>query len=85
MDPAYRPYFSLPLNSFSKMKSIDLRRWLCLIRQAREDSGKIYNDEMASDPALCEWVGLDRKPKGSQHRQQGRRTRLRFNRTGYLE
>ena len=85
LDPAYRPYFSLPLNSFSKMKSIDLRRWLCLIWQAREDSGKIYNDEMASDSALREWVGLDRTPQGSQHRQQGRCTKLRFSWTGYLE
>ena len=59
LGPAYRPYLSLPLTSFSKMKSIDLRRWLCLIWQARKDSGKIYNDEMASDPALFEWVGLD--------------------------
>ena len=31
VDPAYKPYFSIPLASFSKMKSIDLRRWLCLI------------------------------------------------------
>ena len=88
LDPSFQPYLSLPLSSFSKMKSIDLRRWLCLIRQAREDSGMIYNDEITSDVALREWVGLNRKPQESIHRQQGRRKqhkKLRFIRTGYLE
>ena len=91
LDPAYRPYFTIPLNSFSKMKSIDLRRWLCLIRQAREDTGMIYNDEITTDKALREWVGLDRIPQESQHRQQGRRKqrkkrkKLSFTRTGYLD
>ena len=60
LDPLYKPYLSLPLSSFSKMKSIDMRRWLCLIWQAREDAGMIYNDEITSDKALCGWVGLDR-------------------------
>ena len=88
LDPSYKPYLSLPLSSFSKMKSIDLRRWLCLIRQAREESGMIYNDEITSDTALREWVGLDRKPQESQHRQQGTRKqckKLSFIRTGYLD
>ena len=88
LDQSYTPYLSLPLSSFSKMKSIDLRRWLCLIRQAREESGMIYNDEITTDIALREWVGLDRRPQESQHRQQGRRkqrTKLRFTRTGYMD
>ena len=88
LDVSYQPYLSLPLSSFSKMKSIDLQRWLCLIRRAREDTGMIYNDEITSDVALREWVGLDRKPQESIHRQQGRRKqrkKLRFIRTGYLE
>lgn len=88
LDPIYQPYLSLPLSSFLKMQSIDLRRWLCLIRQARESTGAIYNDELSSDPALREWVGLDRKPQGSQHRTRGKRKqrkKLRFVRTGYLD
>ena len=88
LDSIYQPYLSLPLSSFLKMQSIDLRRWLCLIRQARESSGTIYNDEISSDPALREWVGLDRKPQGSQHRSRGKRKqrkKLSFIRTGYLE
>ena len=90
LDPSYQPYLSLPLSSFLKMKSIDLRRWLCLIRQAREESGSVYNDEIASDNALRDWVGLDRKPQGSQHRTQGRkrkkqRKKLCFIRRGYME
>ena len=91
LDQSYKPYLSLPLSSFSKMKSIDLRRWLCLIRQAREESGVIYNDEITTDTALREWVGLNRRPRESQHREQGRRQqrkqrkKLRFIRTGYLD
>ena len=88
LDPAYKPYLTIPLTSFTKMKSIDLRRWLCLIRQAREDTGMIYNDEITTDTALREWVGLDRRSQESQHRQQGRRKqrkKLRFTRTGYLD
>ena len=88
LDPSYKPYLSLPLSSFSKMKSIDLRRWLCLIWKAREDSGMIYNNEIRSDTALCEWVSLDQQPQESQHCQQGQRKqrkKLRFIWTGYLE
>ena len=88
LDSSYKPYLSIPLSSFSKMKSIDLQRWLCLVRQAREDAGMIYNDEITTDKALCGWVGLDRQPQESQHRQQGQRKlrkQLSFVQSGYLE
>ena len=88
LDQSYKPYLSIPLSSFSKMKSIDLRRWLCLIRQAHEDAGMIYNDEITTDIALRGWVGLDRRPQESQHCQQGKRKhrkQLSFVQTGYLE
>ena len=88
LDPSYKPYLSLPLSSFSKMKSIDLRRWLCLIQQAREETGMIYNNEITTDTALRGWVGLSQRPQESQHCEQGRRKqqkKLRFIRTGYLD
>ena len=88
LDTSFQPYLSLPLSSFSKMKSIDLRRWLCLIRQAREDTGMIYNDDIASDPAIREWVGLNRKNQEPPSRTIGtqkQRSQLRFDTTGYIE
>ena len=52
LDPVFLPYIKLPAASFSKMKSIDLRRWLSLIRQAREEKGYQYADELAISPSL---------------------------------
>ena len=87
LDISFQPYLSLPLSSFSKMKSIDLRRWLCLIRQAREDTGTRYTDKIASDPALREWVGLNRNNQEphSTNGTQEQRSQLRFDTTGYME
>ena len=34
LDMVFEPYFQLSSSAFSKMKSIGLRRWLSMIRQA---------------------------------------------------
>ena len=52
LDPAYLPYLKLSTATFSKMKSIDLRRWLSLIQQAQEETGYQYANELVTSPAL---------------------------------
>ena len=87
LDPIFLPYLKLPTASFSKMKSIDLRRWLSLIRQAREDTGYQYADELATSPALRDWVGLSkiqRQPHHTMNSPQQHRI-LRFDKTGYYD
>ena len=90
LDPSFRPYFALTTESFSKMKSINLRRWLSLIRQAREDQGTEYADEFSTSFALRDWIGLAVLPthlRNHQQRQARRRQegQLRRLRTGYRE
>ena len=88
LDPAFLPYLNLSHSSFSKLKSIDLRRWLCLIRQAREDQGQVYDDEISTNHALRQWVGLsDQNTHTQDHpqRQRKQRQQLRFIRTGYID
>ena len=70
LDLSYTPYFSLPTSSFTKMKAINLRRWLSLIRQAREAQGHIYTDEFGTSAALREWIGLTVRPEHLQHHQR---------------
>ena len=88
LDPSFTPYLNIPISSFSKMKAIDLRRWLSLIRQAREDTGYQYADELATSTALREWVGLS-KPPSSLHRTnttpRKQQQKPRFDRTGYCD
>ena len=87
LDPAYLPYLKLSTAAFSKMKSIDLRRWLSLIRQAREETGYQYADELVTSPALRDWVGLS-KNKSQPHRNSNSRrqhTKLCFDRIGYCD
>ena len=88
LDPAFAPYLNLSHSSFSKLNSIDLRRWLCLIRQAREDQGQIYDDEISTNQALRHWVGLsDQNTHTQDHpqRQRKQRKQLRFIREGYID
>ena len=88
LDPSYAPYLTLSSSSFSNMKTIDLRRWLSLIRQAREESGYIYTDEIATNKALRDWVGLSESKPVSQHQQRAKRKQrqqIRFIRTGYID
>ena len=86
LDPSFLPYLNLKHCSFSKMTSLDLRRWLSLIRQAREEKLHPYDDELATSKPLRAWVGLSdpissRDHSSRKHRQQ----QLRFIRTGYCE
>ena len=90
LDPSFRPYFALSTDAFSKMKSINLRRWLSLIRQAREDQGIEYADEFSTSFALRDWIGLAVLPmhlQNHQQRQERRRQegKLRRLRTGYRD
>ena len=84
LDPAFSPYLKLPASSFSKMKSIDLCRWLSLIRQAREETGYQYADELVTSNALQEWVGLSKSPS-QPHRNVNSPRRIRFDRLGYCD
>ena len=84
LDPAFSPYLKLPASSFSKMKSIDLRCWLSLIRQAREETGYQYADELVTSIALREWVGLSKSPS-QPHRNVNSPRRIRFDRLGYCD
>ena len=52
LDQYFAPYLALSQSSFDKMKSIDLRRWLSLIRSTREELGYQYDDEIATSSAL---------------------------------
>ena len=90
LEPSFRPYFALSTDAFSKMKSINLRRWLSLIRQAREDQGIEYADEFSTSFALRDWIGLAVLPmhlRNHQQRQERRRQegKLRRLRTGYRD
>ena len=90
LDPSFAPYFRISQQSFSTMKSIALRRWFSLIRQAREEKGYLYADEFVTSLPLRTWVGLSKiQPNSSPHPQQNRRRTthvpLHFTRTGYNE
>ena len=90
LDPSFAPYLQLPSTAFDNMKSIGLRRWLSLIRQAREEKGYTYTDEFATSIPLRAWVGLAKYTPNTQNQQQqqGRRRThipLQFTRTGYHE
>ena len=90
LDPSFAPYLQLPTTAFDNMKSIGLRRWLSLIRQAREEKGYTYTDEFATSIPLRAWVGLAKYTPNTQNQQQqqGRRRThipLQFTRTGYHE
>merc|ERR1712127_84123 len=87
LDRHFDPYLNISQSSFTKMKAIDLRRWLSLIRQAREETGYIYNDEIATSTALRDWVGLSKSPQprhqNTTPHQKKQHAKLRFIRTGY--
>ena len=89
LDRSFVPYINITQSSFSKMKAIDLRRWLSLIRQAREETGYIYNDEFSTSTALRKWVGLSKSPNSQKQtttpHQKKQHAKLRFIRTGYLD
>ena len=90
LDPSFRPYFALSTETFAKMKSINLRRWLSLIRQAREDQGIEYADEFSTSFALRDWIGLALLPQHLRNHQQLQERRrqegqLRRLRTGYRD
>ena len=90
LDPSFKPYFELSTETFSKMKSINLRRWLSLIRQAREDQGVEYADEFSTSFALRDWIGLAVLPthlRNHQQRQERRRQEGQLRRlcTGYRD
>ena len=89
LDPSFHPYLQIQQSSFTKMKAIDLRRWLSLIRQACEETGYIYTDDISTSTALCDWIGLSKSPQ-SRHQhtaphKKKQREKLRFIRTGYLD
>jgi len=88
LDRGFIPYFQILTQSFQKMKSIGLRRWFSMIRQAREDRGFVYTDEFVTSFPLRDWVGLSVLPQHLvQHQQQEQQRRqrvlLRQIRTGY--
>ena len=90
LDQSFAPYFNLPTSSFTTMKAINLRRWLSLIRQARENKGYNYTDEFDTSAALRAWIGLTVKPQHHQHNQrrqerQRQQAQLHCLRTGYRE
>ena len=89
LDQHFAPYLNIPQSSFTKMKAIDLRRWLSLIRQAREETGYTYHDEFSTSIALREWIGLSKSPQSQQQNtnpyQKKKCARLRFIRTGYFD
>ena len=86
LDPSFLPYLSLTHTSFSKMTSLDLRRWLSLIRQAREEKMHTYNDELATSKPLRAWVGLSDQTPSRDHSSRRRQlNQIRFIRTGYCE
>ena len=88
LDRSFEPYFQISTQSFKKMKSISLRRWFSMIRQAREDRGHVYADEFVESFPLRDWVGLSVTPQHLvQHQQKEQQRRqqalLRQIRTGY--
>ena len=90
LDDSFSPYFDLPTASFKKMKSINLRRWLSLIRQARKEQGYEYADEFVTSFALRDWIGLAVLPQHLRNHQQRQDRRhqemtLRRLRTGYRD
>ena len=93
LDQSFRPYFTITSETFSKMNSLSLRRWFALIRQAREDSGYLYQDEFKRSQALRDWVGLTKSPSDptltqeevSQRRRRRQQVETRQLRTGYRD
>ena len=90
LDPSFAPYLQITTTAFEAMKPIGLRRWLSLIRQAREEKGHIYTDEFATSLPLRAWVGLTKhNPNTQNHQQQQGRQRnripMQFTITGYHE
>ena len=76
LDPLYYSYFKIKTTDIAKMKSVEARNWLVLIRRAREAKGFKYNDKIAESKALQKWIGLTIQKKAKQ-------TYLRLVRTGY--
>ena len=88
LDSSFGPYLNIPQSAFSQMKSIDLRRWFALIRNAREAAGHEYADEFVTSKALRSWIGLSDSPPSLQlptSRKRKRAKTLRFIRSGYHE
>ena len=88
LDPSFAPYLSLPQSAFDQMKSIDLRKWLAMIRNARETAGHEYADELVTSKALRSWIGLPDSPPAPKEKPSRKRKRartLRFIRSGYHE
>ena len=88
LDSSFESFLSLPQSSFNQMKPIDLRRWLALIRNAREQAGHDYADEFSTSKALRSWIGLPDSPPDPiepPSRKRKRSRTMRFIRTGYHE
>ena len=82
LDPIYAPYFQQPTANLLKLSSTKRRKWLALIRHARESTGHTYTDEIATQDSLHRWIGLrvQRSP-GSEITTR----HYNFSRTGYCD
>ena len=76
LDPLYYSYFNFSSTDIAKMKSVDARNWLVLIRRAREAKGFCYYDKISQSQPLQKWIGLTIPKKANK-------TYLRLIRTGY--
>ena len=66
LDPIYYTYFTYTDAQIKKMKSVEARNWLVLIRRAREAKGFKYNDSIAKSIPLKKWIGLTTQKKAKQ-------------------
>ena len=93
LDPSFQPYFTITSETFSKMSPLSLRRWFALIRQARKDSGYLYQDDFKRSQALRDWVGLTKSPSDptltpaevTRRRRRRQQVETRQLRTGYQD
>ena len=76
LDPIYNTYFHYTHTQIQKMKSVDARNWLTLIRRAREAKGFVYTDTISQSRPLKKWIGLT-------YRKKAKQTYLALAHTGY--
>ena len=54
------PSFSNVGREEFRKETIDYKRnWLSIVRQAREDTGHVYDDFFLSCQSSCQWAGLE--------------------------
>ena len=77
--PIYKHYFASP-NTLLASSSLKKRKWLSLIRRARETHNYKYDDDIATNVSLRKWIGLNPLVRKKRHSQS---TIRQISRTGY--